>query len=162
MNSSLPSANRDHAKNLVGEAVSFYRSAGKQMALAEFMNPRGQFIREDLYVFALDLDGTMLAHPLDHRLIWVNLMDFCDSDGKAFIREIVDVARRGLSGFTRYSWFDLRSQKKLPKMIYYQIIESVIVCAGFYHTGENVSDGRPLPEDRYPENFFDLLEYLGA
>jgi cytochrome c len=162
MNTSLTSPDEDHAKRLVKKAVSFYRAAGREIGLAEFMNPRGQFVRDDLYVFALDLDGKMLAHPINERFAGINFLEFRDPGGRSFIREIIEKAKREGSGFVEYRWYHPVSKEELPKTIYYERIDSIVVCGGFYHSEEHGLDSLPVSKEQYPVNFFELLEYLGA
>lgn len=56
-------ATANDAKAWVKKAAEFYQAHGKDQALAEFSNPKGQFVKGDLYIFVLDLNGKMLAHP---------------------------------------------------------------------------------------------------
>jgi len=50
----------------VKKGVEFYKANGKDKALAAFKEPKGQFVKDDLYIYVLDLDGKMLAIPTPH------------------------------------------------------------------------------------------------
>src|SRR5690606_5866553 len=55
----------DQAKAFVEKAVTFYKTAGREKALAVFSDPKGEFVEGDLYIFVMDMkDGkfTTLAH----------------------------------------------------------------------------------------------------
>ena len=108
------------AKGRVKEAISLYRAAGKDIALAEFMNPGGRFVRGDHYIFAVDINGVMLAHPINQRFAGLYFLDCRDSEGKGFVREIVENAARNSSGFAQYRWYRPGSKKDLPKTTYYE------------------------------------------
>ena len=57
------------AVDWVERAKAFYASTGKEIALAEFTNPRGQFIQNAQYIFVLDLNGLMLAHGMNRLFV---------------------------------------------------------------------------------------------
>jgi signal transduction histidine kinase len=82
----------EEAKAFVQKAIDFYKKAGKAIAMAEFTNPKGPFIKDDMYVFVLNLKGTMLSHGVNEKYIGHDFIDLKDSDGRSFVREIVDVA----------------------------------------------------------------------
>lgn len=83
----------DEARGLVDEAIAFFMAAGREAALVEFSNPRGRFARGEQYLYALDIDGVLIAHPLDKDNVGEDLYDIRDSEGKSFVKEIVDTAR---------------------------------------------------------------------
>ena len=90
----------EQAIGLVKKAVAFYKANGLEKALDEFSNPKGQFKDGEVYIFAYDLAGTMLAHP-NPALIGHNLTDVPDADGKMFRKEFVTVALTKGSGWVR-------------------------------------------------------------
>ena len=47
----------EYAKYWVEQAIRFYKSVGRDVALAEFSNPNGMFVQNELYVFVLSLNG---------------------------------------------------------------------------------------------------------
>jgi hypothetical protein len=116
----------------VEKAIAFYKASGKDIALAEFMNPRGQFIKDQQYVFVLDLDGIMLAHGINEKFAGKNFIGLKDSDGKAFIKEIVDNAKTEGSGWVEYKWYHPVTKEERPKTVFYEKIDDVILCSGIY------------------------------
>ncbi|MCQ8894416.1 MAG: cache domain-containing protein [Methanolinea sp.] len=80
---------------LVKEAVSFAREKGKDVALLEFNNPEGRFVSGDRYIFAYDMNGTVLALPFQKGLIGESRLDVQDSNGVSYIRAMVAAASRG-------------------------------------------------------------------
>jgi polar amino acid transport system substrate-binding protein len=86
---------------LVAEAKTYALSNGKAAAIDEFNNLSGRFVRDGLYVFAYDYNGTTLAYPYRIDLLGVNRMNSTDVTGKQHIREMVTTAKNG-SGTVYY------------------------------------------------------------
>jgi cytochrome c len=118
--------------NWVQKARDFYKAAGKEIAFAEYTNPRGQFNQKQLYVFALDLNGVMLAHGINEKFIGKDFTGLKDSDGKTFIKEIVDGAKAAGSGWVDYKWYHPVTKKDLPKTVYFEKVDDIIICSGVY------------------------------
>ena len=70
------------AETMVKKAISFYKANGKDKAFAEISNPKGQFVKEDLYVFVYDMTGKVMAHGFNKAMIGKDLIDMRDPDGK--------------------------------------------------------------------------------
>jgi HAMP domain-containing protein len=68
------------------------------------------------YVFTFDTEMNAIAHP-DPDIQGRNLIDLRDSDGKAFIREMQDVALVG-GGYLDYQWIRLGEETPSPKVAY--------------------------------------------
>ena len=63
------------ARHWVQKAIAFYESSGREETLARIADPKGQFTDGERYVFALDLEGKLLAHPFSKPLVGRSLMD---------------------------------------------------------------------------------------
>ena len=120
------------AKYWVEQAIAFYRACGRKIALAEFNNPYGQFVQDELYIFVLSPTGTMLAHGVNEEFVGEDFIDLKDSDGKFFIREIVDTANDEGSGWVEYRWYHPVSKQVLPKTVYFEKVDDLIICSGIY------------------------------
>jgi signal transduction histidine kinase len=125
-------SDKDSAKMLVDEAVAYLNSQGKDKALAEISTPKGKFDKGELYVFAYDLQATVVAHPKNAKLIGKNLLDVPDNDGKLFRKEIVELAKSKGSGWVDYVYMNPESKKPEPKTTYIQKSGDLIVCCGTY------------------------------
>jgi signal transduction histidine kinase len=123
---------QEEAKGWVQKAIAFYKKAGKAIAMAEFTNPKGPFIEGDMYVFVLNLKGTMLAHGVNEKYIGQDFIDVKDSDGRSFIREIVEVGNTKGSGFVDYKWYNPVTKEDLVKHVYFEKIDDVLICSGVY------------------------------
>ncbi len=64
------------------------------------------FDKGELYVFAYDLRGIMVAHPKNSALIGQNLLNESDAEGKLFRREIVQRAMSQGSGWVDYIYLN--------------------------------------------------------
>jgi hypothetical protein len=122
----------EYAKYWVGQAIDFYKLAGRDVALAEFSNSNGMFVQGDLYVFVLSAKGVMLAHGINDRFAGLDFINVKDSDGKAFNKEIVEKANSQGSGWVSYKWYHPRRNKVLPKVAYFQKEDDMIFCSAVY------------------------------
>ncbi len=123
---------KEDAKKWVEKAVSFYRASGKRIALAEYTNPNGQFVHDEMYIYALNPRGTMLAHGVNEKFVGEEFIDIKDYDGKSFIKEIVAIANKEGSGWVEYKWFNPVTKEVLPKVVYFKKVDDLIICSGIY------------------------------
>lgn len=68
---------------------------GKEKALKEFNSVNGSFTNGELYIFAYDYNGTLLAWPYRPDLVGQNRFDTTDTMGNYHIRAMVDTAKKG-------------------------------------------------------------------
>jgi cytochrome c len=122
----------DDARRWVKKAIAFYKANGRGVALAEFASSRGRFFRDGKYVYVLDFNGAMLAHPVNERYAGKDFYYIQDSTGKPFIKEIVDTANNGGSGWVQYRWFNPQTQREQPKTVYFERMDNLIFCSGIY------------------------------
>lgn len=80
--SAFAAGEADEAKAMVEKAAALVKAEGRDKALAEIGNPQGQFVKGSLYVFVYDLTGTMVAHPVNPKLVGKNMLEVPDA-GKA-------------------------------------------------------------------------------
>ncbi|HYA42324.1 MAG TPA: cache domain-containing protein [Syntrophobacteraceae bacterium] len=128
------------AEEWVERAKAFYAATGKEIALAEFTNPRGQFVKNQQYIFVMDLEGNMLAHGMNEFFVGKNFMGVKDLDGKKFVGEIIKTAREKGAGWTEYKWTDPVTKKVLPKNLYFEKVDDVIICCGTYRLTPDPSE----------------------
>jgi len=122
----------ESARGWVDEAKTFYLQVGKRIALAEFTNSCGMFSEGELYIFVLNFKGIMLAHGVNERFVGEDFTDIKDFDGKYFIKEIIDTAVEKGSGCVEYKWYHPKTKQILPKVVYFEKVENVIICGGAY------------------------------
>jgi cytochrome c len=129
---SMSPRTKDDAKDWVNNAKSFYKASGKRIALAEFTNPTGMFIQGEMYIYALNSKGTMMAHGVNEKFVGEEFIDLMDSDGKKFIKEIVDTANSKGSGWVEYKWYHPVSKQWLPKIAYFEKVDDLIIVSAVY------------------------------
>lgn len=98
-----PPATRAEVRTFVEKAVAYAKANGKQAALQAFTQPGGEFHDGDLYIYAYDFNGTVIAHGGDPNLVGQNLINMKDPNGVPVIQELVALAKQG-SGWLEYMW----------------------------------------------------------
>jgi cytochrome c len=121
-------ATPDDAKTLVKKAVEFYKSAGKEKALAEFSNLKGQFVQDKLFIYVLDLNGKVIAHP-KADFVGKDFLKENDAEGKAFSENIVKEAKEKGHGQVDFKWKDPKTEKVESKTLYCEKVDDVIICS---------------------------------
>lgn len=122
----------DQAKAMVEEAAAFVKANGVEKALAEFNNPKGNFVRGDLYIFALDFTGLTLAHGANQKLVGKNLSEVKDADGKLFMKAMIELAKTKGKGWVEYKWTNPESKKIEPKASYLISVGDLFLGCGAY------------------------------
>jgi cytochrome c len=122
----------DEAKTMVEKAVKLLETEGKDKAFAKFNDPAGGFVDRDLYVFVLNMEGTTVSHGANKALIGKSLLNLKDADGKAFIQEMLTMAKGSGAGWVDYKWPNPTTKKVEPKSSYIKKSGDVIVGVGVY------------------------------
>jgi len=123
--------NSAEAKALLDKAVVFYKANGPEKAIAAFNVPRGQFVNKDLFIFAMDMNGKILAHA-DFHWLGKNMMSMKDPDGKAFMKEMIDTAKTKGKGSVDYKWANPRTISPEKKSSYFEKVDGVILGCAYY------------------------------
>ena len=125
-------ATKDDAVATVKKGIAFIKANGKDKGYAEVSNKEGQFIDRDLYLVVYGLDGTVRAHGANGKMVGKNLIDLKDVDGKAFVKERVDLAQSKGTFWQDYKFTNPVSKKIEPKQMYCEKLEDAVVCGGIY------------------------------
>jgi len=120
------------AQAMVKKGVAFIKASGKDKGYAEISTKGGQFSDRDLYLTEYGLDGTVRAHGANEKMIGKNLIDLKDVDGKAFVKERVDLAASKGTFWQDYKFTNPVSKKIEPKSMYCEKLDDAIVCGGIY------------------------------
>ena len=126
------SATSTEATAMVKKAVAFIKASGKDKGYGEISTKGGQFSDRDLYITVYGLDGTVRAHGANERMIGKNLIDLKDVDGKAFVKERVDLAASKGTFWQDYKFTNPVSRKIEPKSMYCEKLDDAVVCGGIY------------------------------
>lgn len=125
----------DEAVAMVKKASEFLKKNGKEKALAEFNNPKGQFVQKDLYIFAFGAngDGVELANGANIKLVGKNVLQMKDADGKFLIKDILalGMSKEG-KGWVDYKWPNPSTGTVDGKRTYVERVDDVVIGCGIY------------------------------
>jgi len=125
-------ATKDEAVAMVKKAVAAIKADGPEKAYAAFDKKDGGFTDRDLYVVVYGLDGTVLAHGANAKLIGKKMIDATDVDGKPFVKERVELAAKQPNFWQDYKFVNPVTKKVEPKQMYCERLEQTAVCSGVY------------------------------
>ena len=105
--------------DLVGSAVTYEQVTGNERTLAEINNPNGQFVHRDLFIWAENFDGTLLADPFWKDGIGKNWINFTDPYGSKTTVVGINAIRNG-TGFSHAMFPDTSANHTplVPKPVY--------------------------------------------
>jgi cytochrome c len=124
-------ATKDEAQAMVKKAITFIKAEGGAKAYAE-ITTAATFKDRDLYVVVYGLDGKVLAHGGNAKLVGQDLIDQTDVDGKPFVKERVELAKKGAPFWQEYKFVDPLTKKVEPKEMYCEKVDETAVCGGIY------------------------------
>lgn len=126
-------ANKAEAEAMVKKGIAFIKDNGPEKAYTEITKKGGQFSDRDLYLVVYGLDGSVLAHGANSKMVGKNLLDFKDIDGKAFVKERVELAKAKGSFWQEYKFTNPQNKKIEPKVAYCERTGETVVCGGIYN-----------------------------
>lgn len=106
MGTTAHAVTRDKVIEVSKMAVAMVQADGINAAIKAIGNPKGPFVWNDgiNYVFLMNLEGEMLAHPFNPELTQKgSLLGAKDAKGKLFFVDFVKAAEQG-RGWTHYVW----------------------------------------------------------
>jgi hypothetical protein len=120
------------ARQLIEKAKIFLQTVGEKIAFAEISKPAGAFVEDEKYLFVLDLNGIMLAHGENQDFVGLDFNSVKDLEGRNFIREIIETANEKGHGTVKYIWFHPLTRRYENKVVYFEKMDSIIICSGIY------------------------------
>ena len=126
------SGTKDECVAKTKEAGKMVTDKGVEATIAEVNKKDGKFVWKDTYVFLMDLDGKMIAHPMSPALIGKNVLDMKDKGdpGKLLFVEMVKVAKEKGEGWVDYMWMNPGDAKARKKVTYVYRVPGKNVFAG--------------------------------
>ena len=125
-------ATQAEAMAMVKKGLAYLKANGKDKAYAEITNKQGQFVDRDLYLVVYGLDGVVRAHGANEKMVGKNLIDLKDVDGKAFVKERVDLAQSKGTFWQDYKFTNPVTRKIEPKAMYCERVDDAVLCGGVY------------------------------
>jgi hypothetical protein len=132
------SATKDECVVKCHEAAALINVKGLAAAGKEIGDPKGSFIWKDSYVFLMNLDGKMLAHPMQPELTQLpHCLLITDPTDKAIFVSFVNLARSSGQGWVEYMWPKPGKSSPTKKITYIYRVpgKDVFVGAGVYVSG---------------------------
>lgn len=126
------SATKEEAQAMVKKAVAFIKAEGVEKAYPVISTKGGQFSDRDLYVVVYGLDGKVLAHGANQKLVGKDLIEAQDVDGKYFVKERTELGRKQASFWQDYKFVNPTTKKVEPKEMYCERETETVVCGGVY------------------------------
>jgi len=134
---------KDECVALCKDAAKFINEKGFYPTVFEINKKGGKFISKNTYVFLMDLEGHMLAHPFNQQFIGMDMTGNKDVNGKLFVQDYIAVARSKGEGWTEYMYptpeelkkpiprKEMKSSKK-TSYVYRVPGKDLMVIAGFF------------------------------
>jgi cytochrome c len=119
------------AEALVKKAIVYYKKNGKDKSMAEFSRNPGPFVDRDLYVTVYTMNADSLSH-INPKMVGKNMMDLRDADGKYHIKERMEAAQKGTSGWQDFKFYNPVAKKIEPKRMYWEKYDNLVFAAGAY------------------------------
>lgn len=109
----------EEAQALVKQGIAMVKDKGLDATLKAIADPKGPFVKGDLYLWAGYLDHVaMAAHPYKPDLVNKDLSLFRDIKGKQFFNDFSQLAADKGSGWVDYYWPKPGSQEPVLKTSY--------------------------------------------
>lgn len=121
------------AKALVEKAIAYIKAHGKEKAFVEFSNPKGPFVKGDLYIFAVGFNGVFLAHGADPSLIGKNQLQSKNENVRLVTIGLIETAQKG-GGWYNYKWPNPKTHVMQRKSSFIKKVDdSVFIGCGVYY-----------------------------
>jgi len=119
-------------KDFVNNAAKFIQMVGLEDALDEFKKREGRFSKGELYIFAINMKGDMLAH-INPALDGTHQIELKDRFGFPIIQEMIKILETKENGWVEYWWENPITQKIQPKLSYVRKInDNLFIGCGIY------------------------------
>ncbi|HEX9191499.1 MAG TPA: cache domain-containing protein, partial [Candidatus Deferrimicrobiaceae bacterium] len=103
----------------------------------------GKFVTKNTYVFLMDLEGHLLAHPYNQQVIGIDASGSKDTDGKFYVQDYIAVAKSKGEGWTEYMYptpeelkkdtpFKEKKRSKKISFVYRVPGKDLMLIAGYF------------------------------
>ena len=123
---------RADAIAMVEKGISYAQKNGKEALIKEINNKSPEFIHGDIYLYLRELNGVIIAHPINPKLIGKNMLDLPDADGKYYRKEIIELAKTKGKGWVDYRYNNPVTKQQENKSTYIFKNDDLIFEAGIY------------------------------
>ncbi|OIP33466.1 MAG: hypothetical protein AUK27_10320 [Deltaproteobacteria bacterium CG2_30_66_27] len=138
------SGGKEECVTLCKDAAAFMNEKGFYPTVFEINRKGGKFVSKNTYVFLVDLEGHLLAHPYNQQYIGMDMKGQKDINGKLFVQEYITVAKSSKGeGWTEYMYptpeelkkptpFKEKKRSKKISYVYRVPGKDLMLIAGFF------------------------------
>jgi len=135
---------KEECVTLCKDAAAFMNEKGFYPTIFEINRKGGKFVSKNTYVFLVDLEGHLLAHPYNQQYIGMDMKGQKDINGKLFVQEYITVAKSSKGeGWTEYMYptpeelkkptpFKEKKRSKKISYVYRVPGKDLMLIAGFF------------------------------
>lgn len=128
-----PRSSAEDARKLLNAASIEVKKYGMAKAAASFNDTKGSFVRDDLYVFAVNLQsGKFEAHGMNPKWAGTDATDLHDVEGKPLMKEMLDLAKTKGEGTVDYVWRNPVTNAVEKKRTFIRRENGSLIGVGFY------------------------------
>ena len=125
-------AGPEDAIAMVDKGLAYIKKNGTEALVKEINNKNPEFIKGDLYLYVRSIEGPILAHPINPKLLGKNMLELPDANGKLYRKDIVELAKTKGKGWVDYLYNNPVSKEIEKKTTYLVRSGDVILEAGIY------------------------------
>lgn len=130
---SAPRADADDARAMLDRAVALARSEGHAKAAAAFNDRRGSFVKDDLYVFMVNLDsGKFEAMGMNPALSDTDASGLADAEGHKIVAEMIEKLKSADAATVDYVWRNPVTNRVEKKRSYVRREAGSLIGVGHY------------------------------
>jgi cytochrome c len=128
-----PRSSAEDARKLLGEAADLVNRQGMAKAANLFNDGKGPFVKDDLYVFAVNLEsGKFEAHGINPKWTGTNASELRDVEGHALIQDMMILAKEKGDGTVDYVWRNPTTNAVERKRTFIKRANGALVGVGYY------------------------------
>ena len=120
------------AKALAEKAAVLIVAEGEK-AFPLLSDPKGEYVKGDMYVTVLDQQGVVRAN-INPKLVGMNMWESTDPDGIKFSQDAIKIGQTTGSGWQKCRFTNPVSKKIEPKQTWVQKAGEFVTLCGFYVT----------------------------
>lgn len=125
-------ASLDDARVMVEKGEAYFRAHGMEKALQAFNDPKGEFVKGELYLFVYDPNYVVIAHPMNPKLVGISTLNVPDMDGKLWRQEArAKIEKEGWAQVD-YKFKNPVSNAVEKKTSYLKKVGDVVIGCGAY------------------------------
>jgi len=123
---------KEEAEAFVKSAVAFAKTHGGYKLIKEVNSPETQFKKGELYIWIVDMDGVMVAHGANPKLVGRDMGEAHDANDIRFTQEAVKIAQEKGSGWFEYQFMNPETKKIQPKICFVEKYQTLAIACGIY------------------------------